>query len=768
MSPVRSPKTITKYGFPRNSDNIDGVGAFLARGVRMIDRLSMEGSYVYVHAADSTLKTTKSFTHAALTFNLAARTVTFGQLPPVSVPTELELADGIELKLQLVSPNGTLRKQTRAGVLRSNDKAPGILRIHGMAKSPAKFSPADGWTIEVYKYRCYFSHPGLKTDAKVPDWLKSTIGRQRDFWNRLAYLCREARRKCSPVPIQEVVSFIQAVILPAINEFNDSLGRKRGKESIKHPAKLKVESPGLDALWRFVGELRGRIEKGRAVPAGLMEQIVAFAEQFKADYSPLNEFMSSLRAIASAEAEALGMRHFEFRPTFTAFKSALDRRKTLKASWSDGWPAIKYPDSPRADDWGLHYYFNKAGVGSELLERGRGVPGLTFGSPVKSADSGHENLRCSRRSARALREAEISVSGDNNEDCTFRFGVLQHRPLPPSSHLKQWSLVYTNGALWLCLTVERQRPLPVLGPIAAGLDIGWRRTEAGIRFGTLYEPASKTFRELTIDLQRSPKDNKDREPFRIDLGPNRWDKRNITQLLPDWKPGDTVPDTIETRIALSVRRSCYKDAVKTLLQNHLGNQLPAWFDRAGSRGLGKLQHEDFKDDVVVQNILGEWQKKDAAIGSLASKYLARYTRQLEAGQTLIAHDVCYYLQQKGVTRLIVEASFIAKVSQKHDNEAPYSLKNSQKYRHFAAVGRFVLILKKIAVKYGLTVDAHEATNSTRICSNCNHLNPATEKEQFICEECGRLVRQGHNASVNLSRFGTDHDFAEMALHAGRA
>jgi hypothetical protein len=733
----------------------------------MIDRLSIEGSYIYVHAADGTLKTTKSFTHAALSFDVTARTVTFGQLPPVSVPNELELADGIELKLRLVAPDGTPRKLTRAGVLRSNNKAPGILRIPGMAKNPARFSPADGWTIEVYKYRCYFSHPGLKTDTEIPRWLKASIARQRNFWNRLSYLCREARRQCSPVPVQEIVSFVQATVIPAIDEFNNSLARERSKEKIKHPVKLKVEEPGLDALWRFAGMLRGLIEKNRVVPADLLEQVMAFAEQFKADYSPLNEFMSSLRAIASAEAEALGMRHFEFRPTFTAFESALNRRRTVKANWSDGWPAIKFPDSPKADDWGLHYYFHKAGVGSELLESGRGVPGLTFGSPVKPADSGHKDLRCSRRSARSLREAEISIPSDNNEDCTFRFGVLQHRPLPPGSHLKQWSLVYSDGALWLCFTVERQRPLPILGPLAAGLDIGWRRTEEGIRFGTLYEPASKTFCELTIDLQRSPRDNKNREPFRIDLGPNRWDKRNITKLLPDWKPGDAIPNTIETRISISARRSCYKNAAKLLLQKHLGDKLPTWFDNAGSRGLAKLQ-EDFKDDAVVQNILGEWQKEDGALGSLASTYLARYTRQLEEGQTLIAHDVCLYLQQKAITRLVVETSFIAKVSQKHDNEAPYSLKKSHKYRQFAAVSRFLLILKRIAVKYGVVVDEHEAANTTRICAHCNHLNPSIEKEQFTCEECGREVMQDHNASVNLSRFGTDPDFAEMALHAGKA
>jgi hypothetical protein len=65
--------------------------------------------------------------------------------------------------------------------------------------------------------------------------------------------------------------------------------------------------------------------------------------------------------------------------------------------------------------------------------------------------------------------------------------------------------------------------------------------------------------------------------------------------------------------------------------------------------------------------------------------------------------------QKTTTRLIVETSFLARASQLHDNEAPDALKNSQKYRQFAAVGKFVSKLKNIAAKYGMVVDAHDAS-----------------------------------------------------------
>jgi len=99
---------------------------------------------------------------------------------------------------------------------------------------------------------------------------------------------REARHNCTPVPTDEIIAFVHGTILPAIDAFNGELGRSKGK--MKHPRKLKTDAPGVDGLWHFVGELRRRIEIGRAVPGGLLDMVVRFAEQFKADYTPLTSF----------------------------------------------------------------------------------------------------------------------------------------------------------------------------------------------------------------------------------------------------------------------------------------------------------------------------------------------------------------------------------------------------------------------------------------------------------------------------------------------
>jgi hypothetical protein len=493
--------------------------------------------------------------------------------------------------------------------------------------------------------------------------------------------------------------------------------------------------------------------------------VVEFVRQFRTDYTPYNNFIANFPKIAEQEAKRLKLRHFEIRPTVNSFKTVLDCHRVNKAPWSEGWPLIKYPDDPKSANWGLHYNFRKAGVDSALLESRKGLPGLTFGPPIKPSDTGHQAMT-GIASRRAMREVEISIPGENREHWNFRFGVLQHRPLPDASHVKEWKLIFKDNELWLCFVVELQRPIPAPGPLAAGLDVGWRRTKDGICFGTLYEPATKTFRELIIDLQKSPNDHKDRVPFRINLGPSRWEKRNIIQLIPDWKPGDPIPSMFETRAALQGRRNDCTNAAKVLLRKHLGERLPAWLDNAGRRGLLKLDDE-FGDDTTVHGILSTWRQEDEQLGKLVRLYFSRSTKRLEYGQAQVAHDVCRHLLQKGVTRLIVETSFLAKTSRNQDYEDHVSLKRSQKYRHFAAIGKFMAVLKNTAVKYGIMVDMHEATNTTRICQYCNRLNPSTEKEQFICDNCGRLIKQGQNAAVNLSRFGCDPELAEMALHAGR-
>ncbi len=726
----------------------------------MISHLTFDGQVLQVHLSELALKTTKAFTHGSLRFD--GNGVTFAKLPPVQLPEGFALSDHLSVKMQLVGPDGALRKQTRSAVLVEIPLEPGCYRVPGLSRTPKKFRAEDGWRVEIYKFRAYFDHPGVRTDPEIPDWLKASIQRQRAFWNRLAYLCREARRKCSPAPVEQIKGFVQGTILPSIDAMNNSIGRP--KDRMKHPEKLKIEEPGIDGLWHFVRDLQRRIHLDRPVPAGLLDQVIAFAEKYKPDYTALNEYLRDFGAIAAQEAKSLGLRHWESRPALSAFKATLAARDTSKAGFSEGWPRIRYPESPKAQDWGLHYYFNQAGVSSADLDSGRGVPGLVFGPPLLPRQTGHP-LKVGIRTRSKLRQATISIPGGENERWVYHFAVLQHRPLPEGSHLKEWKLIYLDGALWVFLVVELQRPLAKPSELTAGLDIGWRRTEDGIRFGTLYEPARKTFRELTMNLLKST-DHVNRVPFRIDLGPTRWEKRNVTRLLPDWKPGDPLPSSFETRGALHSRRDRQTERVKSLLRAHLGEKLPAWFDKAGKKGMLRLR-EELQNDPQVGRILADWLKEEEELAELIRQYFARSTRHREYGQMQVAHDVCRHLQQVGVHRLAVESSFLAKVSHSIDNDDPVSLKRSQKYRQFVAVGKFASILRNVATKYRIAVDEVSSINTTRRCHYCGTLNPATEKEFYICKGCERHVSVDMNAAVNLAGLSLSSEASERPVKGGQ-
>lgn len=163
----------------------------------MIKEVTCDNTRVYVRLGTLSGKLTKAFTHGGWAFDMVARTLTMKDQPAVPLPEGLELTAGPSPVFQLAGPDGALRKQVRTGVLRESEKQPGVLRMAGLSRTPANFAAADGWRIEVAKYRAYFTHPGLTTDGKPPEWLQKSIARQRAFWNRLAWLCREARRKRS-------------------------------------------------------------------------------------------------------------------------------------------------------------------------------------------------------------------------------------------------------------------------------------------------------------------------------------------------------------------------------------------------------------------------------------------------------------------------------------------------------------------------------------------------------------------------------------------
>jgi hypothetical protein len=713
----------------------------------MITRISLTDGVFQVYLEKISLKATKSFTHGTLLFT--QREVSFAELPAVPLPAGFIPVVGLTIRMQLVGPDGKPRKQTRTATLAENPKQPGQFRAAGQSKTDRRFAAGDGWTLSTFKFRAYFNHPGIQTDAKLPEWLRASIDRQHSFWNRLAYLCFEARRMCSVESARDFKDMVDQTILPAIDGLNRVLERRN--QRMKFPDKLRVEAPTYDDLWRFIDELRRRIKLQRPTPDGLLPQLMAFAEKNRPNYAPLYEFLRNFGDIAEREAAQLGLRHWEFRPVMRAFETVLSRRKAMKLGFSEGWPLIKHAESTHANDWGIHYNLRKAGILASNLETEHGIPGLTFGPPANPEETGHPQIVGTRK-LRKLRQVHISIPDGRRNRWDFTFAVLQHRELPAGSHVKEWKLLYKGDALWLSLVVEHQGPVTDPGELAAGLDMGWRKLDDGIRFGMLYEPAEKTFRELRMNLLKSPANHSERTPFQLDLGATRWEKRNVKLLQPDWAITDPLPTAFHTRMLLQARRDHLKDLTKVRLKEHLRDNAPAWLDRAGRRGLARLMSEQKGDPILVE-ILAAWKSEDDKLGDLVSSYLAAITKRIEYGHLQIAHDICRHLAKAGIHRLNIKAAFLAKMAQGVDIESLQRLGNSRKYRQFVNLSAFVERLHNIAKKYGIEVLEHTAINSTRTCNQCGTLNVVTDKLRFECVSCWCVLDQDENAAVNLSRLG---------------
>jgi hypothetical protein len=717
----------------------------------MLSKITLVENILHVHAEEISLKNTKAFTHGTVVFN--AEGVTFASFPPLPLPAGLAPIDKLTLDLQLVGPDGELRKQTRTITLIANEKVPGEFRAAGKSKTESLHTAALGWKYANYKFRAYFTHLGIKTDP-LPKWIEDSVTRQRLLWNALAALCRNARRACSSVPEDEFLLFIKETVLPAFKTYNDSLGRKGAKLKMKEPKKLKEENPSPDALWKLAGSLKHRIEEGKPVPPGLLEKVEAFTSKYKTDYSPLNTFLNNRGNIAAEEAKKYGLKHWEKKSVITSFESTLKLRKTKMMKFGEGWPRLKERLPLQVSDWNISYNFGQGGVDSAELLTEKGVPGLNLGANLAPSATGHKKmLPTSSAAKRMIRPATISIAGENKERWVYNFCVLEHRHLPEGSLVKEWKLTHQDGNLWLNLiiaypTAPQEKIEAQMN--TAGLDIGWRRNNEGIKFGVLYEPVTQSFNELTVDLTKIAADPTKRTPFRIDFGPGKHLRRHTADYLPNWKPGDEIPNAIDLREILRSRMDKVKDEAKNKIQEVLGDETPVWIKKVGRRGMLKMKDETYKGNPAIVELLSAWAVKDEKLGKVFSTFSENITRRIQYGKYQVAHDVARFLHSKGVHRLNVEAKFLANAATNQTNNDEYSLKNSQRYRQFIGVAGFVAMLKEVAEKYGIEVVEVDAAYSSRTCSYCGNVNEGTQKLRFECA-CGREIDQDQNAAIIISR-----------------
>lgn len=248
----------------------------------------------------------KKSTHGRVTFDPQARTIQFSDSTPLALPDFDEIvAEGAIIPFGLMADDGTERKQSRDIVVRKNDD--GLLYMPGISQTPSTRPAQDGWRIRAYKFRAYFTHRGIQTEAApgsntaaLPQWLKDSIERQHRYRNKLVWLCDQARYACRPVDYDAFMKFLHETVLPEVDKFNDERGRANAKSKIKAD-KLRCDKPSIFHLTRFGSFLQFLEKEGKPAPESLAKQIFDFAKGVKLDFTPINEFQRNLSTIFEQE-----------------------------------------------------------------------------------------------------------------------------------------------------------------------------------------------------------------------------------------------------------------------------------------------------------------------------------------------------------------------------------------------------------------------------------------------------------------------------------
>ena len=659
----------------------------------MFSYVSLVGHVIHVHLAEASSSATAGFMRGTFVFDTASHALTIGKLPAIPLPANLRIEEGSTLSFALVAPDGSVRPQTRSGdVVRSKD---GFLRIVGKPTSEPRRKAEDGWTFRVYRFRAYMNHVGIASDEVLPQWITDSITRQRLFWNKLSYLCREARRACSDVPVEEIRNFITESVSPSIDAFNKSMGRSR--EKLPYPRVLKSEEPNIGGLWRFIGELEKRAAAGKQNPPALEETIRAFAARFKIDFTPITKFQRDLSRLAKDAGAEFSLRNWEFLSQKKSFESALKRRRKLKMNFMDGWPNLKHPDQPGYDDWNISYYLSSADIKITDLNQ-QGISSLRLGDPVPPASSGHPLMEKRRALTRKLRPALITISDkETRTRFDLRFGVLQSRQFPEEGWLKEWKLIHKDGKFWLCLVVQVRHPKADFNQAAAGVDIGWRRTKTGIKIATVYDPTRKQSQEIHLDLDSAPTDTKVREQFVIRIGPNRaWRRHPLLSTL----EGNNVFDALR---ALQQKQDAAKDVLKVKIQDILGEDTPVWLKKAGRSGLKKLAELFPQHSPELITAIEQWQRGDAEYITTYGPARKKLAGRLEKGYEMVARDLCGWLAGH-VGRIVIEEPFLKRSAEQVSTDDAVSLRKSTQYRQIAALGVFLTKLQNVAPSYGLQLE----------------------------------------------------------------
>lgn len=363
------------------------------------------------------------------------------------------------------------------------------------------------------------------------------------------------------------------------------------------------------------------------------------------------------------------------------------------------------------------------------------APGRDDGDLLETARDTRLQLYRLQRKDVAMR---FRIGSVGREPVWATVPFILHRPLPPGAQVKWVYFIRYRAGQRLrskVVFVLSQDDWPVKHGVqegrqahSAGLDVNWRKTEAGLRVAVwhgsdgergeiviLQDHLQQWADVEAVQAQRADAFNLAREQLVAHL-------RDTSESIPEWLCAQTA--------TLAQWRSPAR----------LSRLLICWRD------------QPFPGDEPIFHQLDVWRQSDKRLEQHQTRLRARTERRREYDYRLALQALATRYQT-----LFVEKLSVAELRRCPQPEEDNSV--VVRYRNAAAIGRFLELAKEVFGKERL--QKVEAALTTIQHAECGHVNRGIDKgpRLLTCERCGGEFDQDDNAAENLLRLG-------FALNAG--
>lgn len=489
----------------------------------------------------------------------------------------------------------------------------------------------------------------------------------------------------------------------------ERLRERRERMAGKPPQELWDTAKLMQSLWN---ELCAEFQKASA--ADLKDESgksLLSKEERKAIYAPLD--LKPLRAIAQRYAGQLPSDCYyavvdRFLVTFKEWReSAKVKRKN---------PKVKGPPRPK---------FSLDKINIPLV--------LMAGKPTNwlAENSGHAWVRNTLALKPAPGEAPSAAYWQNGR---FNVGINRtpinlhvalHRDLPEVGRIKRVSLVGVRekafGWSWKLQVQVEHPPLPVLPEVGrvAGLDLGWRVREGGLRLGVLTDQSGNST-ELKLPFAFGNANARRR---------SEWAKAKglDDHTIADWR------DIWEWQR----RADAWKDRCKQQLAGIPAEMREVWPEEA-RRSYGALRKMGVGGLRRLRRLLREAGIEDAAVTALTEWQgtAERYSRWIRGAQlNAVRHRNDHYRKKADwIARnfdVIAWESDLGLKEMAEEDSGQYAIENAKTYRHLASLSTLRLFIAEAMKKNGRKIEPVKSawTNRCRFCGE--YLEP-TSKRLVVC------------------------------------